>query len=92
MVGVEPGKDGKPYYFPDDLTDKSIEWLHAVRAQEAQKPWFIYYSTGCARAASRRHGLGRPLQGRVRQRLGRVPTSWADCSTRWRSWAIWGTR
>lgn len=92
MVGVEPGKDGKPYYFPDDLTDKSIEWLHAVRAQDAQPPWFMYYSTGSARAASRRHGLGRPLQGRVRQRLGRVPTSWADCSTRWRSWAIWGTR
>jgi arylsulfatase A-like enzyme/uncharacterized membrane protein len=49
-LGVQPGKDGKPYYFPDDLTDKSIEWLHAVRAQDAQKPWFMYYSTGCAHA------------------------------------------
>ena len=44
------GKDGKPYYFPDDLTDKAVEWLHAVRAQDAQKPWFMYYSTGCAHA------------------------------------------
>ena len=34
-IGVQPGKDGKLYYFPDDLTDKSIEWLHAVRAQDA---------------------------------------------------------
>jgi len=49
-LGVQPGKDGKSYYFPDDLTDKSIEWLHAVRAQDAQKPWFMYYSTGCAHA------------------------------------------
>jgi len=48
--GVQPGMDGKPYYFPDDLTDKSIEWLHAVRAQDAQKPWLMYYSTGCAHA------------------------------------------
>jgi arylsulfatase A-like enzyme len=49
-LGVPEGKDGKLYYFPDDLTDKAIEWLHAVRAQDAQKPWFLYYSTGCAHA------------------------------------------
>ncbi|HZE04503.1 MAG TPA: arylsulfatase, partial [Solirubrobacteraceae bacterium] len=49
-LGVQSGTDGKPYYFPDDLTDKSIEWLHAVRAQDAEKPWFMYYSTGCAHA------------------------------------------
>jgi arylsulfatase A-like enzyme/uncharacterized membrane protein len=46
-IGVPSDKD---YYFPDDLTDKSIEWLHAVRAQDADKPWFLYYSTGCAHA------------------------------------------
>ena len=45
-----PGKDGEQYYFPDDLTDKAVEWLHAVRAQDAGKPWFMYYSTGCAHA------------------------------------------
>ena len=49
-LGVPEGKDGKLYYFPDDLTDKAVEWLHAVRAQDAQKPWFMYYSTGCAHA------------------------------------------
>jgi arylsulfatase A-like enzyme/uncharacterized membrane protein len=50
-VGVPTeGKDGKQYYFPDDLTDKSIEWLHGVRAQDPNKPWFMYYSTGCAHA------------------------------------------
>ena len=38
------------YYFPDDLTDKAVEWLHAVRAQDRQKPWMMYYSTGCAHA------------------------------------------
>ena len=40
----------KGYYFPDDLTDKAVEWLHAVRAQDTEKPWFLYYSTGCAHA------------------------------------------
>ena len=49
-IGVPEGTDDKPYYFPDDLTDKSVEWLHAVRAQDPEKPWFLYYSTGCAHA------------------------------------------
>ena len=49
-IGVPEGKDGEPYYFPEDLTDKSVEWLHGVRAQDPEKPWFLYYSTGCAHA------------------------------------------
>ena len=49
-IGVPEGKDGQPYYFPDDLTDKSIEWLRGVRAQDSSKPWFMFYSTGCAHA------------------------------------------
>ena len=39
-----------PYYFPDAMADKTIEWLHGVRAQEADKPFFIYFSTGCSHA------------------------------------------
>ncbi len=50
VLGVPDGKDGEQYYFPDDLSDKAIEWLHAVRAQDAEKPWFMYYSTGCSHA------------------------------------------
>jgi arylsulfatase len=50
IVGVPEGKDGDLYYFPDDLTDKSIEWIHGVRAQNQNKPWFMYYSTGCSHA------------------------------------------
>ena len=49
-LGVPEGKDGQQYYFPDDITDKSIEWLRAVRAQDDDKPWMMYYSTGCAHA------------------------------------------
>jgi arylsulfatase len=49
-LGVPAGKDGGQYYFPDDLTDKAVEWLHGVRAQDAAKPWFMYYSTGCSHA------------------------------------------
>ena len=39
-----------PYYFPDAMAGKTIEWLHGVRAQEADKPFFIYFSTGCSHA------------------------------------------
>ena len=49
-IGIPEGKDGRQYYFPDDITDKAVEWLHAVRAQDATKPWMMYYSTGCAHA------------------------------------------
>ncbi len=50
VIGVPEGKDGELYYFPDDITDKAVEWLHAVRAQDADKPWMMYYSTGCSHA------------------------------------------
>jgi len=50
VLGVPDGKDGKLYYFPDDITDKSVEWLHAVRAHDAHKPFFMYYSTGATHA------------------------------------------
>ena len=49
-IGVPQGQDGKKYYFPDDMADKTIGWLHDVRAQDAGKPWFVYFSTGCAHA------------------------------------------
>jgi len=39
-----------PYYFPDALADKTIEWIHRVRAQDADKPFFVYFSTGCSHA------------------------------------------
>ncbi len=50
VLGVPEGTDGKLYYFPDDITDKSVEWLHAVRAHDPHKPWFLYYSTGATHA------------------------------------------
>ena len=75
-LGVPEGEDGKLYYFPDDITDKSVEWLHAVRAQDAEKPWFLYYSTGCSHAPHHvRQGVGRQVQGPVRRRLGQATAS-----------------
>ena len=50
VLGVPEGQDGKLYYFPDDITDKTVEWLHGVRAHDAHKPWFVYYSTGATHA------------------------------------------
>ena len=32
------------------MAERTIEWLHGVRAQDAGKPFFIYYSTGCSHA------------------------------------------
>ncbi|HEU4528309.1 MAG TPA: sulfatase-like hydrolase/transferase [Actinomycetota bacterium] len=69
-LGVPEGEDGKLYYFPDDITDKAVEWLHAVRAQDAEKPWFMYYSTGCAHAP---HHVAKEWADRYR---GRFDEGW----------------
>jgi arylsulfatase A-like enzyme len=52
VIGTPEGfyDDEDPYYFPDAMADRSIEWLHGVRAQEADKPFFLYFSTGCSHA------------------------------------------
>ncbi|SFR86541.1 arylsulfatase [Microbacterium sp. cf046] len=44
------GPTDRDFYLPDALTDKAIAWLHGTRAHKADKPWFLYYSTGCAHA------------------------------------------
>ena len=49
-IGVPEGKDGKKYYFQDDLADKSIDWLHKVRSEKPSTPWFAYVATGCSHA------------------------------------------
>ena len=46
-IGVPEEKD---FYLPDAMADKTIEWLHNVRAHGTDKPWFVYFSTGCSHA------------------------------------------
>jgi arylsulfatase len=52
IIGTAPEYYDKenPYYLPDAMADKTIEWLHGVRAQDAHKPFFAYFSTGCSHA------------------------------------------
>ena len=75
IIGVPESFDDKddPYYFPDAMADKTIEWLHATRAQDAKKPFFAYFSTGCSHAPHhvvRR--VGGEVQGQVRPGLGQA--------------------
>jgi arylsulfatase len=49
-LGVPEAEDTEEYYWPDDLTDQAVRWLHEVRAHDPEKPWFIFYSTGCSHA------------------------------------------
>ena len=52
IIGTPDGYYDKddPFYFPDAMADRTIEWLHAIRAQDADKPFFVYFSTGCSHA------------------------------------------
>jgi len=43
IIGVPNRKD---YYLPEDLSDRTIRWLHDQKAQSPDKPFFIYYATG----------------------------------------------
>ena len=70
VIGVPETADGAQYYFPDDMADKTIEWLHAVRAQDADKPWFAFFSTGCAHAP---HHVAREWADRYK---GRFDDGW----------------
>jgi arylsulfatase len=47
LIGVPVEED---FYLPDAMAEKTIEWLHGVRAHDATKPWFAYFSTGCSHA------------------------------------------
>ena len=73
IIGTPDGYYDKddPFYFPDAMADRTIEWLHAVRAQDADKPFFVYFSTGCSHAPHHvTQGVGRQVQGEVRPGLG----------------------
>ena len=73
FIGVQEGKDGKPFYFPEAMTDQAIDWLHGVRGHDSDKPWMLYYSTGCSHApASRLEGMVGQVQGPVRPGLGQA--------------------
>ena len=52
IIGTPDGfyDEENPFYLPDAMADKTIQWLHGVRAQEARKPFFVYFSTGCSHA------------------------------------------
>jgi arylsulfatase len=43
IIGVPRGEG---YYFPDDLTERTIGWIRDQKAQSPDKPFFIYYATG----------------------------------------------
>ena len=70
---MQEGKDGKPFYFPEAMTDQAIDWLHGVRGHDPEKPWFLYYSTGCSHAPHHvAQGVVRQVQGSVRPGLGQA--------------------
>jgi arylsulfatase len=43
IIGVPAKED---YYLPEDLSDRTIRWIHDQKIQSPDKPFFIYYATG----------------------------------------------
>ena len=62
------------YHLSEDLADQAIKLVLDAHVNAPEKPFFMYYAPGRrARAAPCAEGVGRPLQGPVRRRLGRLP-------------------
>jgi arylsulfatase len=60
------------YYFTDDITDRAISWLQALRAHDAAKPFFLYVAHGAV------HG---PLQAKpddIDRYRGHYDRGWDD--------------
>ena len=81
VQGVPEGKDGKPYYFPDDMAEKAIDWLHRVRAERPERALVhVLRDRVQPRAAPRAAGVVGQVQGQVRPGLGR-----RSARRRWRA-------
>jgi arylsulfatase len=79
IIGVPTRKD---YYLPEDLSDRTIRWLHAQNAQSPDKPFFIYYATGASHAP---HHVPREWADKYRENSTRDGTSSARRHLRGRS-------
>jgi arylsulfatase A-like enzyme len=50
-VPVEPDRTAaEGYHFTEDMTNKTIEWIHEQKALMPDKPFFIYYAPGATHA------------------------------------------
>jgi arylsulfatase len=47
IIGVP---EGNGFYLPDAMADRAIGWLNDIRAQDSDKPFFMYFSTGASHA------------------------------------------
>lgn len=48
---VDPPKTPEQgYHFANDMTNETLSWINMVNAVNADRPWFVYYSTGAAHA------------------------------------------
>jgi arylsulfatase len=47
ILGVPKAKD---YYFPTDMGNRAINWIHDQKAQAPDRPFFLYFSPGANHA------------------------------------------
>ena len=73
-VVLPPKTPEEGYHLSEDLADDAIGWLHQHKAFEPDKPFFMYWASGChARPAPHHEGVGGQVRRQVRRRLGRLP-------------------
>ncbi len=71
-TAVEPKRTPEEgYHFMEDMTDKAMAWISQQKALAPDKPFFVYFAPGAnSRTPPCAQGLGRQIQGQIRQGLG----------------------
>ena len=68
------GRAEEGYHLTEDLADKAIEFISDAKQVDPDKPFYLHFCPGATHAPHHvPEGVGRPLRGRVRRRLGRLP-------------------
>jgi arylsulfatase A-like enzyme len=69
-VVLPPKTPEEGYHLSEDLADDAIRWLHTHRAMEPDKPFFLYWATGCL------HGPHHVMKGWADKYAGRFDDGW----------------
>ncbi|NKS30642.1 sulfatase-like hydrolase/transferase [Rhodococcus hoagii] len=73
-VVLPPKTPEEGYHLSEDLADDAIGWLRRHKALDAERPFFMYWASGCLHGP---HHImkpwGRPLRRQVRRRVGCLP-------------------
>jgi arylsulfatase len=75
-IVLPPKTPEEGYHLSEDLADDAIGWLHKHKAFEPDKPFFMYWATGCL------HGPHHVMKEWADKYAGKFDDGWDACRER----------